>query len=88
MPALGGRASLVNNRNVRLSVRLGTNAVDMEPTLSGAGFSEASPGFGGVPATGQALVVADSHVSIPAKAAPATTAPMNFNKTAFNLRPN
>ena len=78
MPALGGRASLVNNRNVRLSVRLGTNAVDMEPTLSGAGFSEASPGFGGVPATGQALVVADSHVSIPAKAAPATTAPMRF----------
>jgi hypothetical protein len=34
------------------------------------------------------VLVADSHVSIPAKAAAAITAPMNFNKMALKLRPN
>jgi hypothetical protein len=47
-----------------------------------------SSGFASVPATGRAFVVADSHVSIPAKAAAAITAAMNFNKTALKLRPN
>ena len=59
----------------------------MEPSRRGAGFSEASPGVASVPATGPALIVTGNHVRIPAKAAAAIAAPMNFNKTALNLTP-
>src|SRR5262245_54960942 len=59
----------------------------MEPSPLRAGFKEASSGFASVPPTGRALVVADRHDSTLAKAAAAISAPMNFNKTALNLRP-
>jgi len=87
MPALGVGPSLVNNRNPRLSERSGTNAVEIGPSPLGAGLSEAASGFASGLAMGRALVVADSHVNTPAKAAAAITAPMNFNITALNLPP-
>ena len=87
IPALGVGPSFVNNRNPCLSERSGTNAVEIGPSPLGAGFSETSSGFASGLAMGRALVVADRHNSTPVKAAAAITAPMNFNKTALNLRP-